>query len=84
MRAIKRWRVPKEPLRVAVTLEPSDEVQALRAQVAALEEEARRLKAERDRAEYKYRCEVVVNGELVDLCRAHKVAYRPALAQRPY
>lgn len=78
------WRWPRGPLTVAVTLEPSDEVKALRARVAALEEETARLKAERDRVEYKYRCEVVVNGELVDLCRAHGVAFRPALNQRPY
>lgn len=78
------WRWPRGPLTVAVTLEPSDEVKALRARVEALEEEAARLKAEYNRVEYKYRCEVIINCELVDLCRAHGVKYRPALSQRPY
>ena len=49
---------------------PSDEVKALRARVAALEEKVERLKAEYNRVEYKYKREVIINCELVDLCRA--------------
>lgn len=67
-----------------VILEASDEVQALRRRVAELEDQLREMTAQRDRAEYKYRCEVTVNGELVDLCREQGVNVRRALKDRPW
>lgn len=73
-----------EPLEIHVRVSPDDEVLALRARAEALERALEEMKAQRDRAEYKYRCEVVVSGELLDLCRAHGVKYRPSLEKRPW
>lgn len=73
-----------EPLVIHVRVSPDDEVIALRGRVAALEGELAAAKAALDRVEYRYRCEVVVNTELLDLCRAHGVRYRPGLEQRPW
>ena len=65
-------------------LEPSEEVQSLRRRVAELEGKLEEMRAQRDRAEYKYGCEVVINGELVDLCREHGLRVREALRSRPW
>lgn len=59
-----------EPIEIHVRVSPDDELQALRARA--------------NRAEYMYRCEVVVNGELVDLCRANGIRFREALKERPW
>ena len=73
-----------EPLEIHVRVSPDDEVLALRARVAELEAEA----AQRDRAykdlEFRFRCETLINTELVDLCKAHKVPFREALKARPW
>lgn len=73
-----------EPLEVHVTLRTDDEVLRLRAQVAELEAALEAEKAAYNRVEYKYRCECVINQELVDLCRASNVNFRPALERRPW
>lgn len=73
-----------EPLELHVILKTDDEIQALRARVLALEAELADMTAKRDRAEYRYRCESVINGELVDLLRANNVKFRPALKERPW
>lgn len=73
-----------EPIEIHVRLSPDDEVLALRARVAELEG---KLEAERQRAntaEFRHRCESVINQELTDLCRAHGIRYRPALDNRPW
>lgn len=67
-----------------IILEPSEEVQSLRRRVAELEGKLEEMRAQRDRAEYKYGCEVVINGELVDLCREHGLRVREALRSRPW
>lgn len=51
---------------------------------AALEGENRRLSEELRDVSFRYRCESVVNLELLDLCREHGVKYRPSLALRPW
>ena len=56
----------------------------LEAQVAELEAQGAEYKARADRAEFRYRCEVLINQELQDLCRAHGVDFRPALKDRPW
>ena len=56
-----------EPIEIHVRLSPDDEVLALRARVAELEAQAEAARAERDRLEYKYRCESLINTELIDL-----------------
>ena len=73
-----------EPLEIHVRVSPDDEVLALRARVAELEAEAARQgEAYRD-LEFRYRCETLINTELVDLCKEHKVPFREALRQRPW
>ena len=71
-----------EPIEIHVRLSPDDEVLALRARVAELEAQADR--AERDRLEYKYRCESLINTELIDLCKREGVPFREALTRRPW
>ena len=73
-----------EPLEIHVRVSPDDEVLALRARVAELEAKAAAAEEERRRVEYMYRCETLINTELVDLCRAHKVPFREALKARPW
>lgn len=57
---------------------------ALRARVAELEAQAEAARAERDRLEYKYRCESLINTELIDLCKREGVPFREALTRRPW
>ena len=73
-----------EPLEIHVRVSPDDEVLALRARVAELESKAAEAEEERRRVEYMYRCETLINTELVDLCKAHKVPFREALKARPW
>jgi len=85
MRQGRRYRTwPEGPLSVAVTLTTSDEVLALRAEVARLKAEAEAAKAAFDRLEFKFRCESIINQELTDLCREKGVDFRPALKARPW
>ena len=65
-----------EPIEIHVRLSPDDEVLALRARVAELEAQAEAARAERDRLEYKYRCESLINTELIDLCKREGVPFR--------
>ena len=71
-----------EPIEIHVRLSPDDEVLALRARVAELEAQAEAARAERDRLEYKYRCESLINTELIDLCKREGVPFREALTRR--
>lgn len=73
-----------EPIEVHVVLKTDDEIIRLRAEKAALEARLAEMTAMRDRAEYQFRCECVVNQQLVDLCRASGVKFRPALKDRPW
>ena len=68
-----------EPIEIHVRLSPDDEVLALRARVAELEAQAEAARAERDRLEYKYRCESLINTELIDLCKREGVPFRDCL-----
>ncbi len=67
-----------------IYLEDSREVSRLKARVAELEGELARSREETRTAEFRYRCESVVNQELLDLCREHGVRYRPSLKSRPW
>lgn len=69
---------------MTIYLEDGRRVKALEAQVAALEAEAAALREEKRVLEFRYRCESVVNAELLDLCREHGVKYRPSLKGRPW
>ena len=73
-----------EPIEIHVRVSPDDEVLALRAKVAELEG---KLEAERQRAntaEFRHRCESIINQELTDLCRKNGIKYRPSLENRPW
>ena len=69
--------------RLHVSLEEAPVVRQLRSQVSDLQAEVDRLQSELNRLEYLYRCETLVNCELTDLCRAHKIKVRPSMAARP-
>ena len=73
-----------EPLEIHVRVSPDDEVLALRARVAELEAEAARQGEAYRVLEFRYRCETLINTELVDLCKEHKVPFREALKARPW
>ena len=75
---------PEKALEVTVRVKTDDEILQLREKVAELEEKVQEERAMRDRAEFRYRCECVVNAELVDLCHASNVDIRPALKERPW
>lgn len=66
------------PLIVHVVLTPSDEVQALRAQLADVQSKLLALQQDFNRVEFWYRQEVVINTTLLDLCREHGIKYRPS------
>lgn len=73
----------RKPIELFVRLSPSDEVMQLRADVAHLEERLDQLRKEYNRTEFLYRCEVMINSQLVDLCREHGIRLHPAMFQRP-
>lgn len=66
-----------EPLEIHVTYRKDDYTKELEAKLAQAEARA-------NRAEYKYRCESVINGQLTDLLREHGIKYRDALRTRPW
>ena len=69
--------------RIEVIFTASDEMQAMREKVKRLEAELVEARAQRDRADYLFRCESIISQELVDLCRASGVKYRPSIEGRP-
>lgn len=71
------------PLKLDITVTPSDEVQALRSQVHALQQELNDLQAQYNRVEYLYRCEVLISHQLADLCKEHGVKVPHRLYERP-
>lgn len=78
------WSWPEIPLKLQVTVKTDDEVLQLRGKVMELEARIAELGAELNRLEYRYRCECIINAELVDLCRANHVPFRAALQARPF
>lgn len=71
------------PLKVDVTVTPSDEVQALRKQVSDLTLQLSDLQAKYNRVEFLYRCETLVNARLVDMCHDKGIKVPPSLYSRP-
>ena len=55
------------PLKVEVSLTPSDEVNALRSQVSELQARVAELQRDFNKVEYRYRCEVMLNLQLQDI-----------------
>lgn len=75
---------PKKALELHVTVKTDDEILALRARVAELEAQLAEERQLRNQVEFRYGCECRINAELVDLCRANKVDFRPSLRGRPW
>ena len=69
---------------IRVSLRSDDEIIALRSQVVALSESMEKLQRDFDRVEYRFRCESVLNNDLVDLCREHGIKIEPSFFKRPY
>lgn len=66
-----------DPIEIHVVYRNDDYVKELEGKLAEAV-------AAKNRAEYRYRCESVINTELVDLLREHGIKYRPALESRPW
>lgn len=71
------------PLKLEVSVTPSDEVQRLRTRVHELETELNALQSSYNRVEYLYRCEVLVNAQLLDHCKDRGLRVPKRLYQRP-
>lgn len=61
-------------IEVDVKLWPADEVEALRAELAELRAMLSTEREANRRLEYLYRCESLINAQLVDLLREHGVS----------
>lgn len=72
------------PLRVDVSLTPSDEVQQLRQQVSDITLRLSELETQFNRTEYLYRCETIINLRLQDFCREHGLKVPRHLLGRPF
>lgn len=70
------WAVP---LKLDVSLTPSQQVLSLQKRVSDLTYRINDMQCNYDRLEYKYRCEVLVNSELMDICRLHNFPVRDSL-----
>lgn len=71
------------PINLAVSVCDAQEVTDLKQQVSDLTAELARREEQLNRTEYLYRCEVLVNAELCDLCKRHGVKVRPSMFNRP-
>jgi len=71
------------PLRLEVSVTPSDEVQRLRQDAADLRRQLDDLQARYNRVEYLYRCETLINFQLADLCKENGVKVPRRLYDRP-
>lgn len=63
------------PLNIAVTLTSSDEVLALRAQVAELQGQLSELQTSYNRVQYLYMCEVQLNWQLQDILKGAGIPF---------
>lgn len=71
------------PLKVEVSVTPSDEVQHLRSQVQDLQTQLNTMQARYNRVEYLYRCETLINSQLIDLCKDRGFTVPKRLYERP-
>lgn len=70
------WAVP---LKVDVSLTPSQQVLSLQKRVSDLTYRLDEMQQINTRLEYKYRCEVIVNSELMDICKTYNLPVRDSL-----
>lgn len=67
------------PLKVDVSLTPSQQVLSLQKRVSDLTYRLDEMQQIYTRLEYKYRCEVLVNSELMDICKSYNLPIRDSL-----
>lgn len=75
-------RVGEGELRVSLAVTDAQEVLELRNRILDLEAENARLSESVRSLEYQYRCECLINMELVDLCRDNGIKIRRPLVGR--
>lgn len=74
----------KGAIPLSISLKEDDEVKRLREENAALQSQINGLQAELDRVVYRFRCESILNNQLVDLCRERGIKLDSAFFARPY
>lgn len=72
------------PFEIHIRYTQSEEMEKMASKSHQLEAQLIDMRAQRDRAEYRYRCECLINMQLQDLLDEHGIDYRPALRQRPW
>lgn len=70
------------PLKLQLTVSPSDELSRLRAEVDQLRSQLGKSEEQLRKVEFLLGCETRVNGELNDLLREHGIQYRQVLRDR--
>ena len=73
-----------KPLRLHITLSPSEELLALRRENEDLRQELDRLRSDFKRNEYRFACESILNNKLIDLCRESGIEVPKTFFNRPY
>lgn len=74
----------KGAIPLSVSIKEDEEVKRLKEENEALQSRLNGLQAELDRAQYLFRCESILNNQLVDLCRERGIKLDSAFFQRPY
>lgn len=74
----------KGAIPLSISLKEDEEVKRLKEENTALQSQIIGLQAEVNRAQYLFRCESVLNNQLVDLCRQHGIILDSAFFARPY
>ncbi len=74
----------KGAIPLSVSLKEDEEVQRLREEISVLQARNSTLQIELDRAQYLFRCESILNNQLVDLCRQHGIKLDSSFFARPY
>ena len=72
------------PIEIQVRYTASAEIEKMASKSHQLELQLVDMKEQRDRAEYRYRCECLINMQLQDLLDEHGIEYRAALQRRPW
>ena len=74
---------PVPGLRIFVELEESKKVQGYESEIKKLLQDLEQLKSQFNHVEYLYRCEVLINLQLMDFCRQQGITIPRKLMLRP-
>lgn len=72
------------PIEIFVRYTSSEEMEKMAQKSRELMQQLIDMREQRDRAEYRYRCECMINLQLQDLLDEHGIEYRAALQRRPW